>query len=734
MNAITLDRRALLGTGGAMVVAFGLGLRPRGAAAWTEKPVATDQVAAFLAIGADGEVTIHVGKVDLGTGVRTGFMQIVAEELDLPLARLRVIEGDTALTPDQGPTYGSLSIQNGGVQLRAAAATARRALLLLAAERLGADAAALRVEEGVVIAPDGRRASYADLVGGRALDLAVDANAPIKPPEARRVVGRAVPRVDIPDKVFGRFAYVHDLRLPGMLHGRPVRPPALGATAEAVEPESVRHIPGLRHVVHRGGFVGVVAETEWAAIRAARELRVRWSDWAGLPDQARLWEHVRATPVAQVQVTSERGDAAGAIGGAPRRLSASYDFPIHTHGSMGPSCAVATFEGGRLTVWSASQATHNLRRQLALMLGMPVEAIRCIYMEGAGCYGRNGHEDAAADAALLAREAGRPVRVQWMRADEHGWDPKGPPHLVDLRAGLDAQGNILGWESEAFIPKGAGGNVDLVAAELAGLPREGQIHPGNIIHNLALPYVVPAVKTTCHRLESTPFRPSWIRTPGRMQNTYANEAFLDECAAEAGADPVEYRLRLLPRDDPRGREVLERAARLAGWETRPSPRPDRDGEVLRGRGVSYCKYELVRTYVAGVAEVEVNRRTGAFRVTRFFCAHDCGQIVNPDGVRAQVEGNIIHTLSRTLHEELRFDRRAVTSLDWASYRSISFAEVPEIVVELIDRPAERPWGAGEPAATIVPSAVSNAIFDATGARLRSVPFTAARLRAALQGA
>jgi CO/xanthine dehydrogenase Mo-binding subunit len=543
-----------------------------------------------------------------------------------------------------------------------------------------------------------------------------------------------VPRVDIPQKVMGRFEYVHDFKLPGMLHGRPVRPPAMGAVAEAVDAASVAHIPGVVRVVHEGAFVGVVAETEWAAIRAARDLKVRWSAWAGLPEQSKLWEHVRATPITQVQVTSERGNPSAAIQGAAKKLSASYDFAIHTHGSMGPSCAVAEFKDGRLTTWSASQGTHNLRKQLAMMLATPVEQVRCIYMEGAGCYGRNGHEDAAADAALLARAVGRPVRVQWMRADEHGWDPKGPPHLVDLRAGLDAQGNITGWEAEAFIPKGAGGNVDLTAAELSGMPRENQIHPGNIVHNLALPYAMPAIKTTCHRLDTTPFRPSWIRTPGRMQNTYASESFLDECAAEAGADPVEYRLRLLPNDDPRGRETLERAARLANWQTRPSPQRDLQGDWVRGRGVTYVKYELVRTYVAGVAEVAVNRRTGEIKVERFFCAHDCGQIINPDAVRAQVEGNVIHTLSRTLHEELTFDRGTVTSLDWASYKTITFPEIPQIVIDLIDRPAERPWGAGEPAAAIIPSAVSNAVFDATGVRLRSIPFTPARFLAAARGA
>lgn len=732
MNAIT-SRRSLLKAGGAMMVAFQIGLRAKDAAAWTEKAVAGDEVAAFLSIDAQGGVTVYVGKVDLGTGVRTGFMQIAAEELDVALARITVVEGDTALTPDQGPTYGSLSIQNGGVALRAACATARRELLNMAAQRLGAPAASLRIEDGVISGGSGR-VSYAELVGGRAFSLKVDTNAPIKPPEARRIVGRTVPRVDIPQKVMGRFEYVHDFKLPNMLHGRPVRPPAMGATAEAVDEASIRHIPGVVRVVHQGAFVGVVAQTEWAAIRAARELKARWSNWAGLPDQAKIWEHVRATPVAQVQVTSDRGNPAAAIQAAPRKVSATYDFAIHTHGSMGPSCAVAEFRDGRLTTWSASQATHNLRKQLAMMLAMPVEQVRCVYMEGAGCYGRNGHEDAAADAALLARAVGRPVRVQWMREDEHVWDPKGPPHLVDLRAGLDAQGNIVGWEAEAFIPKGAGGNVDLTAAELGGLPRENQIHPGNIIHNLALPYTFPAVKTTCHRLDTTPFRPSWIRTPGRMQNTYANEAFLDECAAAAGADPVEYRLRLMPADDPRGREVLERVARLANWQTRPSPQRDRSGDILRGRGVTYVKYELVRTYVAAVAEVEVNRRTGDVHVTRFFCTHDCGQIINPDGVKSQIEGNIIHTLSRTMKEEITFDRSTITSRDWGSYHVITFPEVPQIVVELIDRPAERPWGAGEPAAAIVPSAVTNAIFDATGVRLRSVPFTPAKLRAALQNA
>jgi nicotinate dehydrogenase subunit B len=325
---------------------------------------------------------------------------------------------------------------------------------------------------------------------------------------------------------------------------------------------------------------------------------------------------------------------------------------------------------------------------------------------------------------------GQPVRVQWSRQDEHGWDPKGPPTLIDLRAALDAEGRIAAWESEFFIPEGAAGNVALVPAELAGLPHETAMAPGNIIQNSALPYAVPAVRTVCHRLAETPFRPSWIRTPGRMQNTYANEAFLDELAAAASTDPLEFRLKHLR--DPRGEELLRRLAALSKWESRPSPRQPGGGDVARGRGMTYVKYELNRTYVGAVAEVEVNRATGEIRVPRFFVVHDCGQVINPDGLRNQVEGNVVQTISRTLKEELTFDRSMVTSLDWATYPILTFPEVPDIVIEILDRPQERPWGAGEPSAAVIPSAISNAVFDATGVRLRSVPYTPSRVKAAMQ--
>ena len=738
MTHIAATRRAMFAAAGGLVVGFSLrGLLPAaaqpagGQTSAPGKPVTLDEVDSFLSIGRDGHVTVFSGKVDLGTGVRTALTQMAAEELDVGMDQVRVVQGDTKLTPDQGPTYGSLSIQVGGVQIRQAAATARKHLVGLAAARLKAAPADLVVENGTVRPKaGGAGVSYAELVGDASFSLKLDKDATTKDPASFTLVGKSVPRLDIPAKTTGTFTYMHDHRVDGMLHGRVVRPPAVGADLQSVDEASVQGMPGLVKVVRQGNFLAVVSETEWGAIRAGQALKARWSDWQGLPEQAKLWEHVRGTRVTKDDVTSNIGDAHAALGQGAKRVQATYDFPIHTHGSIGPSCAVAEIKDGALTVWTASQMTHALRKQLMAMMDLPADRVRCIYMEGSGCYGRNGHEDAAGDAALLARAVGRPVRVQWSRADEHGWDPKGPPTLIDLRGALDKDGNVTAWESEFFIPEGAAGNVKLVAAELAGLPYDQAMAPGNIIQNSALPYDFPAVKTMCHRLASTPFRPSWIRTPGRMQNTYANEAFMDELAAAAGADPIEFRLRALK--DPRGIELLQRLMTLAKWQRRPSPARDQAGDVVRGRGMTYVKYELNRTYVGAVAEVEVNRATGEVRVPRFFVAHDCGQVINPDGLRNQIEGNVIQTVSRTLKEELTFDRSMVTSLDWASYPIITFPEVPEVVIDLIDRPGEKPWGGGEPSAAVIPSAISNAVFDATGVRLRSVPYTPERVKGAMR--
>jgi nicotinate dehydrogenase subunit B len=728
---LIIDRRSVLKAAGALIVTFSVAPRLAGAQiAAPQKSVSPDRVDGFLAIDGDGRITAYSGKVDLGTGVRTALSQIVAEELDVPMSAVTLIEGDTALTPDQEPTYGSNSIQKGGMQLRAAAATARRALLQTAASRFKVDGFALTIRDGAVIGPDGQKASIGSLVAEKSLALSVDNDAPSKEPANYTIVGRPVQRLDIPDKVTGRFTYMQDFKLPGMLYGRVIRPTGFGATLVSYDESSIKDIPDNVKVVRIGNFLGVVADSEWSAIKAAQQLAVTWSKWEGLPDQARIWDHVRNTRIVHDDVLSNVGQSSSALAAAPRKLSATYDFAIHTHGSIGPSCAVAQFADGKFTCWTASQATHNLRKQLAAMLGLPDADVRCIYVEGAGCYGRNGHEDAAADAALLSRAVGRPVRVQWMRADEHGWDPKGPPTLLDMRGGIDQSGGVVAWESELFIPQGGATNVPLTGADLAGLNSLGHLSPGGVLNDLVIPYNFPNIKTTAHRLESTPLRPSWIRSPGRLQNTFANESFADEIAAQLGVDPLDFRLSHL--DDPRGKELLERLAGMSKWRERP--KPDRDADVVTGRGIAYVKYELVRTYVGLVAEVDVNRKTGELAVKRVYVAHDCGQIINPDGLRNQIEGCVVQTVSRTLKEEVTFDRSMVTSLDWASYPILTFPEIPEVVIDLIDRPNEPPWGGGEPTCAVVPSAVGGAVFEATGMRLRSVPFTPQKVGAALRHA
>jgi nicotinate dehydrogenase subunit B len=729
MNGM-IDRRRLLQAGGALIVAFTLPMARTKAAAAGGKTLSTGRVDGFLAFARDGRVTVYSGKVDLGTGVRTALTQIVADELDVPMKQITIIEGDTALTPDQGTTSGSFSIQIGGMQLRRAAATARRALLRRAAAQMHCDISTLSIRRGVVIAASGERLPLGSLVEPTTLALDIEKDGPQKTPAEYTLVGKPVRRLDIPDKVNGRFTFMQDFKLPDMLHGRVVRPSGFGATLVSYDESSIAGIPGIVKVVRINNFLGIVAQSEWSAIKAAQQLKVTWSSWNGLPEQSKIWEHVRNTPVVHDDVPSRIGSSRAALDAAPRKLQATYDFAIHTHGSIGPSCAVARFVDGKLTCWTASQATHDLRKQLAAMLAIADADVRCIYIEGAGCYGRNGHEDAAADAALLARAVGKPVRVQWMRADEHGWDPKGPPTLLDMRAGVDPEGNVKAWESELFVPDGSATFVPLTGADLAGLDSLGKLSPGGVLNDLAIPYAIPNVTTTAHRLQSTPLRPAWIRSPGRLQNTFANESFLNEIAASIAVDPLDIRLQYL--DDARGKDLLHRLATLSKWRERP--KPDRDAEMVTGRGLAYVHYELVRTYVGAVAEVEVNRKTGALAVKRFYIAHDCGQIINPDGLRNQIEGCIVQTVSRILKEEVTFDRSMVTSLDWSSYPILSFPEIPEVVIDLIDRPEEVPWGGGEPTCAVVPSAIAGAVFEATGTRLRSVPFTPPKVLTALRAA
>jgi nicotinate dehydrogenase subunit B len=451
-----------------------------------------------------------------------------------------------------------------------------------------------------------------------------------------------------------------------------------------------------------------------------------------LPDIQKVYSEWRKLPIITTEVPQKAGDPTKALGQAAKRVTATYEFAIHSHASMGPACAVADVRDGKCTVWSPSQATHSLQSELASVLGMPKDNIRLMYVDGSGCYGRNGHEDCTADAALVSQLAGAPVRVQWMREDENGWDPKSPPTVVDLEAGLDAGGSIAAWHAEFFIANHVGTLDDfpLLAATLSGVPRKGN-YVGQIQNNAAIIYNVPNALVDVHRVDNRVLRSSHLRTPGRMQNTFANESFMDELAAAAGADPVRFRLKHL--NDARGQTVIATAARMANWETRASPNPERaKGDIARGRGMAYVKYNNAITYVALVAEVEVNRKTGKIRVTDAWCGHDCGQVINPDGAINQIEGGIVQTVSRTLVEEVKFDHARVTSVDWNSYPILRFPDVPEIHVELINRPDQTPWGVGEMSATVVPAAISNAVYDAIGVRLRSVPFTPDKVLAAMR--
>lgn len=742
MSAPVLSRRELLKSGGAIVVGLSLGARPGAAAEprtlptadrWLGKTLATDAVDGFLAIHADGTVTIFSGKVDLGTGHRAAVRQMAAEELDVPVERIHLIEGDTALTPNQGPTAGSTGITRGGVEIRQAAATARQALLLLASERLKRRVEDLETAHGTVrVRGGGARVRYGDLVGGKRLDLKVDKAAPRKKPSEYRIVGKPLKRPDLPAKVTGEHVWVHDFRLPGMLHARVVRPPAVGARLLSVDEQSIAGIAGAR-VVRIESFLGVVAEKEWNAVRAARALKATWSPAANLPDQATFFETIRQAPVVRDQVTVKQGNAAAAMAAADRRLAATYRWPLQSHASMGPSCGVADVKPDRATIWTASQATHRFQPAFARVLGLPVEKVRLIYLDGAGCYGMNGHDDAAMDAALISKALGRPVRVQWSREDEHGWDPKGPAQYVEVRGGLDAHGEIVAWESEAWLPVATAGlpNIPLLAPLEAGIDQPLGQAAGLIFQNVHPSYRVANVHAVVHWLRDTPLRMSNIRAPGKVANSFAVESFTDELAAAAGVDPVAFRLRTLPPTS-RGAEVIRRAAAHMGWIPRPSPAPgDRSAPVLRGRGFAYVHYKHNENYVAMGMEVEVERATGTIRVTRIGCAHDCGLMINPDGVRSQLEGNILQTLSRTLFEEVTFDRSRVTSVDWASYPILTFPDVPRIDFDLVERPEEPPLGVGEAASTPVPAALANALFDATGVRLRTVPFTPARVKVAL---
>ena len=729
-----LSRRALL-KGGALTVAFALTGIPTetfSQGATNARVLDPREVDAFLAVNTDGTVTVFCGKVDLGQGLRVAIPQIAAEELGIGLDKIKYVEGDTALTPNQGRTSGSNGIQRGGMQIRQAAATARKALIELAAKRLNVSATDLVVADGAVKpAAGGGGITFADLLADKRFELKLDPKAPLKNPTSYTLVGKSLPRPDVPAKCTGGHVYMHDFTVPGMLHGRVIRPPAIGATLISVDEASVQQFAGVK-VVRIKDFLAVTAEDEWTAVRAASALKAQWSEGSGLPDQSALAASLRAGPFNGDETLVKKGAAAALPEGA-KTLKASYFWPMQSHASIGPSCAVADVRAEAATVWTASQGTHGNRDTFARFLGLPKDKVRLIYIEGSGCYGMNGHEDAAADAAILSRAVGRPVRVQWSREDELGWDPKGPPQSLEISGTVDASGHILDWRAEMWIPQTTRGmpDIPLLAPAAAGLDNVRGLNPGLISQNGDPPYAASSIQVVAHWLKDTPLRPAPLRSPGKPANCFAVESFVDELAATAGLDPVEFRLRGL--NDPRGVELIKRTATMMNWQSRPSPKVEQNAAVARGRGIAYVHYKHTETYVAMGMEVAVERASGTVRVERVICAHDCGQIINPDGVRAQVEGSILQTLSRVLIEEVKFDRSRVLSVDWASYPILKFSQVPKLDIALVDRPTEPPLGAGEAACTTVGAALANAVFDATGARLRTIPFTPERVKAALGG-
>ena len=742
-----LTRRKVL-AGGVLTVGFALAgwqSPTRAGGIGGARSVDPNAVDTFLSVNGDGTVTLYCGKVDLGQGLRIAMRQIAGEELGIGVDKIKYVEGDTALTPDQGRTSGSNGIQRGGTQIRRAAATARAGLIALAAQRLNVNPDDLIAEGGVVRSKSGANNGgsnggtgirFADLVAGGNFNLKLDPKAPLKNPATYSLVGKPLPRPDVPAKCTGTFTYMQDFSLPGMVHARVIRPPAIGAKLIAVDETSIKNLPGAS-VVRIQDFLAVIADDEWTAVRAVGTLRAQWSEWSGLPAQNKLVATLRAkTDLTDEMLVSRGGEQAGNYGALSR--SASYYWPMQSHGSIGPSCAVADVDKEAATVWTASQGTHGNRKTFARFLRLPEDQVRLIYLEGAGCYGMNGHEDAAADAAILSQAIGRPVRVQWSRQDEHGWDPKGPPQLLDISGVVDSTGRIREWRTEMWLPQTTKGlsDIPLLGPAAAGLDDVRGLQPGAISQNTDPPYAADKVEVLAHWLKDAPLRPAPIRSPGKPANCFAVESFTDELASAAGLDPIEFRLRGL--DDKRGVEAIKRAAALMNWQSRPSPGSGKNAgngaAVMRGRGFAYVHYKHSESYVAMGIDVAVERASGRIKVERVACAFDCGQIINPDGARAQVEGSILQTLSRVLLEEVQFDQSRVTSVDWNSYPILRFSDVPQIEIELIDRPTEAPVGAGEAACTTVGAALANAVFDATGARLRTVPFTPERVKAALGAA
>ena len=746
-----LTRRGVLKGSGALVVSFTAPatIARAATASAAPKPLDPTQLDSYLAIHRDGSATAFFGKIDGGQGTDVGIAQIVAEELDLPSDRVAVVMGDTALTVDQGGASGSFGITWGGKPMRNAAAEARQFLLGLAAKRLKTPVDNLSVADGVVsvTGAPGRKVTYGQLIGGHFFNvtmkwngkmgnaLDVEGTAKPKKPADYKVVGTSPKRRDVHRKVFAQPTYVTDFRVPGMLHARVIRPPTAGAVPNAIDEASVKAIPGVR-VVHKDGFVAVLAEKEWNAVRAAQKLKIAWSQTAPVfSEPAALYDYIRKTPARKRTVEKETGSVEQAIAGAAKVVTADYEWPFQSHASMGSACALADIKNGKLTVWTGSQKPHYAREGVAALLEMPPEKVHAIWRTGPGSYGRNDAGDAALEAAFLAKTVGRPVRIQGMRPEGIAWDPKGPASIHHARAGLDAAGKIIAYqfESKGFsrleIDSSEKNPADSIIGQQMGLKLKPTDSFGTPDEAYDIPNRLMAWETIPPFLDrASPLRTSHLRDPVGPQIHFASESFIDELAHAANADAVVFRLRHL-----KGRDAaaLKAAADKFGWDQRVSgPHGDPKADIVTGRGIAYVK--RLGTIVAVVAEVEVDRRSGKVRAKRFAVAHDCGCVVNPALLHATIEGNIVQATSRSLWEEVRFDRQKVTSVDWETYPILDITEAPEkIDIVLLDHPEIPPTGAGEPSSRPVAGALANAIFDATGVRLRRAPFRPEQVKSSL---
>lgn len=754
-NPVTLSRRAVLLGTGALVISIGAPVAfetiagmNQAFAQGAKPPLTPDQLSSYIAVNTDGTVNAYFGKMDMGHGLHTAVGQIVAEELDVPFKAVKIYMGDTANSVNQGGASGSTGLQLGGKQMRAASAEARRVLVEMAAQKLGVAADQLSVTDGIVHTADGtKKASYAELIGGQYFNVQLEwnkhmGNALYAPGKAQpksykdhKIVGKPIKREDVAPKVFAQESYVVDIKVPGMVHGRIIRPPVAGAVPVKIDEASVKDIPGVQ-IVHQNGFIGVVAPKEWDAIQAMQKLKIEWSKVEPpFPDPNTLYEHIRKAPARKREVAKNVGNVDEAFKTAAKVIEAEYEWPFQSHAAMGPACALVEMKDGKATCWSGSQKGHFLQQGLAATLGMRVEDVHVKWTPGPGSYGRSDADDAATDAAVLAKATGKPVRVQYMRNEGTGWDPKGPASIHRVRAALDAMGNVIAHD---FLSKGFsrvdvntnGSNpFDTLAGQAHGIALKSGDGFGVPAESYEFANKRSAWETIPPLLDrSSPLRSSHLRDPVGPQIHFASESFIDEVAAATNQDPIEFRLKHTK--DARDVALIKAAAQKFGWDTRPSPRKDQKGNSVTGRGVAYAQRNGTR--VAVIAEVEIDRSSGKIHAKRFTVAHDCGQIINPDGLEKCIEGNIVQGISRTLWEEVKFDNKNVTSVDWQTYPILDITETPDkIDFVLINHPEIPPSGAGEPSIRPVAAAIANAIFDATGVRIRRVPFSPDRVKQSL---